>query len=578
MKRVAIAAIVLLLAVAGLLAAWWISSRRALKAERTLQSQMLLRTSLQDERTVADRLGARLEELRRTESQRPYFHYQNLFHDPKGASEGLSVVPSPLANGPGNPLIVAHFQIDAKDRVSLPTLNDELLELNGADAGAQRAIRDRVTHASKEIRSAARPLVTRIEREAAQSRAAARRIAELETQLAAARRRPDPVQVTAKSNVQVLDPSVFAQNANSNIVYQQLKEAPPRRSAPTSPITPASLAPVEIRLSDLEWRTVKIDGTPTLVALRAVHTPEGTLVQGMVTPLAKDALVEGAVIGSEGTPIEGTGWRALLPPQRAAATDAESARFTRTFVSVAVVLLVVVMGVIWTLSRLQRLATDRARFAATAAHELRTPLASLRLYSDLIADERDAGKRETYAREIAGQTERLGRVVANVLEVTRLERGTFALKPRQGEIGRVVEECIARLRPQMEAAHCRLDLEVAGDLPRIVFDADAMHHVVDNLVDNAEKFSRESPDRSITVAVIPEAGGVAITVSDRGPGVPEELLRNPHPFRRAPSSTSTAGLGLGLFLVDRIVRGHGGALRSDPRDGGGSVVRVFLPA
>ena len=116
MKRVAIAAIVLLLAVAGLLAAWWISSQRALKAERTLQSQMLLRTSLQDERTVADRLGARLEELRRTESQRPYFHYQNLYHDPKGASEGLSVVPSPLAGGPGNPLIVAHFQIDAKDR------------------------------------------------------------------------------------------------------------------------------------------------------------------------------------------------------------------------------------------------------------------------------------------------------------------------------------------------------------------------------------------------------------------------------------------------------------------------------
>lgn len=578
MKRVVIAAIVLLLAVAGLLAAWWISSRRALKAERTLQNQMLLRASLQDERTVADRLGARLEELRRAESQRPYFHYQNLYHDPKGASEGLSVVPSPLANGSGNPLVVAHFQIDARDRVSLPTLNDELRELNGADAVPQRAVRDRLTSSAKEIRAAARPLIARIEHESAQARAAASRIAELETQLAAVRRRPDPVWMSAKSNVQVLDPSAFAQNANSNVVYQQLKEAPSRRAVTTTPIAPARLTPVEIRLSDLEWRTVKIGGTPTLVALRAVHTPEGMLVQGMLTPLAKDAWVEGAMIGTEGTPIEGTGWRALLPPQRAATTDAESARFTRTFASVATVLLAVVMGVIWTLSRLQRLATDRARFAATAAHELRTPLASLRLYSDLIADERDPIRRETYAREIAGQTERLGRVVANVLEVTRLERGTFALKPRPGEIGRVVEECIARLRPQMEAAHCRLDLEVAGDLPRIAFDADAVHHVVDNLVDNAEKFSRDASDRSITVAVIPEAGGVAITVSDRGPGVPEELLRNPHPFRRAPSSASTAGLGLGLFLVDRIVRGHGGVLRSDPREGGGSVVRVFLPA
>jgi signal transduction histidine kinase len=77
--------------------------------------------------------------------------------------------------------------------------------------------------------------------------------------------------------------------------------------------------------------------------------------------------------------------------------------------------------------------------------------------------------------------------------------------------------------------------------------------------------------------VIPEEGGVAITVSDRGPGVPADLLRDPHPFRRAASSSSTAGLGLGLFHVDRIVRGHGGALRSEPREGGGSTVRVFLP-
>jgi len=582
-NRVVVAAVVLLLAVAGLLGAWWVSSQRALDAERRLQSQLSLRASLQDERTVADRLGARLEELRRTESQRPYFHYQNLYHDPKGASQGLSVVPSPLANGPANPLIVTHFQIDAHQQVSLPTLNDELRELNSANAGEQRAIRDRLAKSSMEILAAAAPLVARIEREAAQARAAATRIAELEAQLASTRRRPGLVQVAEKTNVQILDPSVFAQNANSNDVYRQLKEPAPPRAMPApprtmpAPIPVASPAPVEIRLSDLEWRTVKIDGRPALVALRAVHTPEGMLVQGVLTPLAKGAVVEGAVMGSEGTAIEGTGWRAMLPPQNASAGNGERARFIRTFASVAGVLFLVVMGVIWTLSRLQRLATDRARFAATAAHELRTPLASLRLYSDLIADEPDARKREGYAREIAGQTERLGRVVANVLEVTRLERGTFTLRPSEGEIGRLVEECVARLRPQMEASHCRIELEVAAGLPRVAFDADAMHHVIDNLVDNAEKFSRDASDRSITVSVIPEEGGVVITVSDRGPGVPADLLRNPHPFRRAASSASTAGLGLGLYLVDRIVRGHGGALRSERREGGGAIVRVFLP-
>jgi signal transduction histidine kinase len=78
--------------------------------------------------------------------------------------------------------------------------------------------------------------------------------------------------------------------------------------------------------------------------------------------------------------------------------------------------------------------------------------------------------------------------------------------------------------------------------------------------------------------VTPEAGGVAITVSDRGPGVPEELLLDARPFRRGTSAIAPAGLGLGLFLVDRIVRGHGGALRSSRREGGGASVRVFLPA
>jgi two-component system OmpR family sensor kinase len=105
-----------------------------------------------------------------------------------------------------------------------------------------------------------------------------------------------------------------------------------------------------------------------------------------------------------------------------------------------------------------------------------------------------------------------------------------------------------------------------------------MHHVVGNLIDNAEKFSRDSPDRSITVAVAPSPGGVTITVSDRGPGVPEDFLRNPRPYRRAASSSSTAGLGLGLFLVHKIVRGHGGEIRSEAREGGGATIRVFLPA
>jgi signal transduction histidine kinase len=653
MRRVLITAVLLFLGVGGLCAAWYVSSQRAFDAEVRLQSQLVRREAGDRERLMATSLAERLETLRRTESQRPYFHYQNLFHDPKGASQGLSVTPSPLANGPVHPLVTAHFQIDAQNRVTLPTLNEELNELNAPDVSEQRALRAMLASSASEMRDAATTLRTQVEAEARTARETAARIAQLEERLIETQRaerqreearraeaarleeqRAEAARVEAErvaaarieaqrleaqraevtrleneratlqrneqqrrasnqslipvqrsdevasgvniTQVQVLDPSAFQQNYFSNDVYQQVKENQP---LPRLVRAPKSAPPVEILTSDLEWRTVRVAGKPRLVALRAVHTPAGTLTQGMLTAVADGALLDGAVMQrGEGSAIAGTGWSAQLSPESAASRAEERSRFLRMFVGVSGVLMLVVLGVIWTLWRAETLATDRTRFAATAAHELRTPLASLRIYSDLIAEEEDAGTRERYARELAAQTERLGRVVANVLEVTRIERGSFALHPRLGEIGPAVEECIDRLRPQLQAASCPIHLRVAPDLPSISFDADAIHHVVDNLVDNAEKYSRDVPDRSISVDVEPDRDGVAITVTDSGPGLAEVLVQEPKPFKRATSASAPAGLGLGLFLVNRIVRGHGGAIGSTPREGGGASVRVFLPA
>lgn len=658
MRRVLITALLLFLGIGGLCAAWYVSTQRAFDAEVTLQSQQGIRLAGDRERVIASSLAERLETLRRTESQRPYFHYQNLYHDPKGASQGLSVTPSPLANGPVHPLVVAHFQFDGQNRVTLPTLNEELRELNAPDAVKQRELRSVLAGSIQEMREAASSLRTQVEEEAKAARATAMRIAELEKRLAdtqqAERRREqarlaqiealraeaqrieaaraeaqrieaarveqqrreaqraevarleneraelqrndqqrrmsnqsqmpaarsDEVAGQNVIQVQTIDPSAFQQNVNYNTVYQQLK-----LNQPLPPIVtpPPSAPPVEILTSDFEWRTVQIGGTPRLVALRAVHTPAGTLTQGMLTAVAEGASLDGVVVrrgvdSSTGSSVEGTGWRVRLPADGASSPAEERKRFLRMFVGVSSVLMLVILGVVWTVWRSEKLAIDRTRFAATAAHELRTPLASLRLYSDLIAEEDDPANRERYARELASQTERLGRVVANVLEVTRIERGAFTLHPRLGEIGPAVEECIDRLRPQLEAADCPIHLRVAENLPSIAFDADAIHHVVDNLVDNAEKYSRDVPDRSISVDVAPDEGGVAITVSDRGPGVAEELVREPRAFRRGASSMAPAGLGLGLFLVHRIVQGHGGMIRAMAGEGGGASVRVFLPA
>ncbi|HJQ38937.1 MAG TPA: HAMP domain-containing sensor histidine kinase, partial [Thermoanaerobaculia bacterium] len=640
MKRTVIAAVVLLAGLGGLCTAWYASSRRALAAELHEREHRAQRATEDRERAIAENLAKRLEDVRRAESQRPYFHYQNLYHDPKGISEGLSVVPSPLANGSGNPLITAHFQIESSGRVTLPTLNEELRELNAPNAAEQVVIRDSLARASTEMRTAAAPLVTVLSTDEADAR-----IAELEKRLAASQRaavlrarapaappakeklakvadvKKDAIAVnTPSQQKQIIDSAAFAQNANSNDVYRELKSRAntantfnaynldqqqqqqqqravvtpePQADADVTPQSPIPRAeqpsnraieqppavrppkPVEIKTTDLQWQSIAVDGKPRLVALRGVRTPAGSLVQGVLTPLAEGMSFEGArVVRASGAPIGGTGLRLQLDPNTSLAAirrehATEAARFQRMFAGVTMLLLLVVAGLVWMVSRAETLALEKSRFAATAAHELRTPLASLRLYSEMIADERDPARRERYAREIAGQTERLGRLVANVLEVTRIERGTFALAPREGDIGPAVEQCVEKLRPQMEAAGCPVDLRVEPNLPVVAFDADALHHIVDNLLDNAEKYSRESDERSVSVDVARETGGVAITVRDHGPGLPRDFFRDPRPFRRSASAT-TGGLGLGLFLVDRIVRAHGGEIRNTSAAGGGA--------
>jgi signal transduction histidine kinase len=664
-KRAVIAAVVLLAGLGGLCTAWYASSQRALAAELHEREHRAQRTAEDRERAIAENLAKRLEDVRRAESQRPYFHYQNLYHDPKGISEGLSVVPSPLANGSNNPLITAHFQIESSGRVTLPTLNEELRELNAPNAAEQVVIRDSLARSTTEMRTAAAPLVAVLSTDEADAR-----IAELEQRLAASQRaaaqraqappvlakekpaaakvadlKKDTINVNLPSQQkQMLDSAAYAQNANSNDVYRELKSrantsnsfntfnVEPQRAVtpepaavgssgaqPEDPRTrvPADLAPptpipqpptpphqqrpVEIKTTDFQWQSIAVDGKPRLVALRGVRTPTGSLVQGVLTPFAEGASLDGATLrrnvataalsgrgaaeGSGthiGAPIEGTGWRVQLDPNVSLAAirrehASEVARFQRMFAGVTMLLLLVVAGLVWMVSRAETLALEKSRFAATAAHELRTPLASLRLYSEMIADERDPVRRERYAREISGQTERLGRLVANVLEVTRIERGTFALQRREGDIGPAVEQCVEKLRPQMEAAGCPIDLRVEPNLPVVAFDADALHHIVDNLLDNAEKYSRESEERGVSVNVARENGGVAITVRDHGPGLPRDFFRDPRPFRRSASATS-GGLGLGLFLVDRIVRAHGGEIRNTAAAGGGARVQVFLPA
>ena len=163
--------------------------------------------------------------------------------------------------------------------------------------------------------------------------------------------------------------------------------------------------------------------------------------------------------------------------------------FRRSFAfgsTAAVIAATVVMLLLW---QTDRLAKQRSRFAAAAAHELRTPLASLRLYGDMLADDElgDPEKRRAYGRKVAEEVERLGRVVSNVLGFARLERDQIQLHLELGDLAGAVEASLERLSPALSAAGAKISFQRADELPRVRFDDEAVDHLVQNLVDNAEK-------------------------------------------------------------------------------------------
>jgi two-component system sensor histidine kinase KdpD len=208
------------------------------------------------------------------------------------------------------------------------------------------------------------------------------------------------------------------------------------------------------------------------------------------------------------------------------------------------------------------------------------------MYSEMLAEGLgDPSRTKDYAHRAAEEAARLGRVVSNVLGFTRLERGALHVRPESADLAAVVRECVDRQRPALEAAGASIEFSVVDDAPEVRFDRDAIAEILQNLVDNAEKYSRSAMDRSIQVSLscLREGersvrSGVIIRVCDRGPGIPADMRRRLfRPFARGNRNDAPAGLGLGLALVKALAEAHRGAVSYEARPGGGSVFMVFLP-
>jgi signal transduction histidine kinase len=235
----------------------------------------------------------------------------------------------------------------------------------------------------------------------------------------------------------------------------------------------------------------------------------------------------------------------------------------------------------WTLIDL---AERRIRFVSAVTHELRTPLTSLRLYLDMLVSGmiQDEAKKQEYLNTLATESDRLHRLIDNVLDFARLEkrRKGSDIKPVR------VSELIEQLRQTWtdRLAQDGKELVVISTLVEgreVKTDAAMLHQIIGNLIDNARKYARDAADRRIWVWAKPGAGNsVMIEVEDRGPGVPANERRSIFkPFRRGEQADSTSGgAGLGLALAKSWAEVLGGKLSYRPADGGtGACFRLELP-
>jgi signal transduction histidine kinase len=256
----------------------------------------------------------------------------------------------------------------------------------------------------------------------------------------------------------------------------------------------------------------------------------------------------------------------------------------RTYVVVTLITVVLIIGIAVsaavTVSRQITLRELRNTAVATVAHELRTPLASMRMLVDTLREGRVRSDEQTreYLDLIAKENERLSKLAEDFLTYSRLERGKQQIKLEPVAPRVIADQAIAGLRPRLEAPGCTFTCDVASDLPPIRADRDALAAVLANLLENALKYTRE--EKQIALWARPAKDAVVFAVTDNGIGIERSHLRTVfRPFHQVDDRLSRQGegAGLGLAIVARMVSAHRGKLHVDSQPGQGTTFSVRIP-
>ena len=280
---------------------------------------------------------------------------------------------------------------------------------------------------------------------------------------------------------------------------------------------------------------------------------------------------------------------------RVAATSNSAVVWAGRFVTL-LVLFIALMGLVvvgatffglrYTVRQLE-LAQIKSSFVSNVSHELKTPIALIRLAVETLEMRRLSSPEDTekFLRSISRETMRLNQLVDNILDFARLEAGKKVFQFSTVNVLDIVREAVDSFRPRLEDQGFRFEITLPADLPLVRRAAPPRTQCVLNLLDNAMKYSKTRREMKVAVSLREhDAGGapsVAVSVSDRGIGVPPRDQK--HIFEKFVRIETglvhdVKGAGLGLSLVDQIMRAHGGRIELKSALGEGSTFTLVLPA
>jgi signal transduction histidine kinase len=312
----------------------------------------------------------------------------------------------------------------------------------------------------------------------------------------------------------------------------------------------------------------------------AAQKPVGGIRLSAIPPGAEDSSYRSESIGDVFP-----AWRLALyleekdPFQSATKQRTTTYVWTGILMTVGIVLLSILLAAY--LQRQMRITRLKNDLIATVSHELKTPLASMRLLVDTLRDGRyqDSQLVQEYLQMISKENARLSSLIEEFLTFSRMERNKAKFEQSVVQTGEIVHSAVESVGNRLQARGCRFELDLAPEMPPVIGDRDALITVLVNLLDNALKYTGDA--KEIRLGVFSSNGNVFFEVRDNGIGFPRSATKKIFDrFYQVDRTLSrrAGGCGLGLSIVQFILSAHNGSITAKSQPGKGSTFTVRLPA